>query len=150
MDSIVYAAFTSRAGGTKFQVLDFEGTLVWADKVHEVQSYLSDPEAMELVVEARAPAQGFGWWPPEEAGNVSCYHRNVPGDVVRLTGENGSIIQQYNYDAFGVGARPTSEIPPFCYFGEYFHQESGFIIYAPDTIIQVLVNLFLKIPKEIN
>ena len=110
MDSIVYAAFTSQAGGVKFQVLDFVGTLVLADRVHEVQSYLSDPEALEQVVEART-RRGIWLVASEEAGNVSCYHRNVPGDVVRLTGENGSVIQQYNYGAFGVGAGPTSEIP---------------------------------------
>ena len=79
MDSIVYAAFTSQAGGVKFQVLDFVGTLVLADRVHEVQSYLSDPEAMEQVVEARAPAEGFGWWPQRKQATFPAITAMSPG-----------------------------------------------------------------------
>ena len=120
-------AFTFQAGGVKFQVLEFGGTQVLADGVHEVQIYLQDPEATEQVVEERTYLRGIGLVASEEAGKVSYYHHNAHGDVVQLTNENGSVIQQYDYDAFGVerGADPK-DTNPFRYCGEYFDQESGF------------------------
>ena len=56
------------------------------------------------------------------------YQYNGHGDVVQLTDVLGTIVQHYEYDAFGNEVEPSaSDTNPFRYCGEYFDAESGTI-----------------------
>ena len=56
------------------------------------------------------------------------YQYNGHGDVVQLTDSIGTIVQHYEYDAFGNEVDPSaSDTNPFRYCGEYFDTESGTI-----------------------
>ena len=56
------------------------------------------------------------------------YQYNGHGDVVQLTDSLGTIVQHYEYDAFGNEVEPSaSDTNPFRYCGEYFDIESGTI-----------------------
>ncbi|QUI22057.1 RHS repeat-associated core domain-containing protein [Vallitalea pronyensis] len=60
------------------------------------------------------------------AGNRNYYLYNGHGDVIQLTQADGTVIKDYDYDAFGneKNANPA-DINPFRYCGEYFDQETG-------------------------
>ena len=56
------------------------------------------------------------------------YLYNAHGDVVQLVDEDGTMVKDYRYDAFGVEKNPDNEdtnVWRFC--GEYFDVESGLI-----------------------
>jgi len=56
------------------------------------------------------------------------YLFNARGDVVQLLDNNGNIIREYRYDAFGVERfKDENDTNPFRYTGEYFDRETGMI-----------------------
>ena len=58
---------------------------------------------------------------------VTLYLKNIHGDVVGLTLEDGSIDSRYIYDAFGNQLDNSADINPFRYCGEYYDAETGLI-----------------------
>jgi RHS repeat-associated protein len=60
------------------------------------------------------------------AGNKQYYLFNGHGDVVQLTGTDGSVTKNYDYDAFGNEKNPDAgDTNVFRYCGEYFDLSSG-------------------------
>jgi len=56
------------------------------------------------------------------------YLFNARGDVVQLLDNNGNVIREYRYDAFGVERfKDENDTNPFRYTGEYFDRETGMI-----------------------
>ncbi|MCQ4936300.1 S8 family serine peptidase [Anaerotignum propionicum] len=60
------------------------------------------------------------------------YIHDGHGDITQLANRNGDIIQDYEYDAFGVETTEevsdaTAQYNPFRYCGEYFDEELGYI-----------------------
>ncbi|WBW98149.1 RHS repeat-associated core domain-containing protein [Oceanirhabdus sp. W0125-5] len=54
------------------------------------------------------------------------YLYNGHGDVIQLTDENGNVIKNYQYDAFGNELNiDSNDTNPFRYGGEYFDKETG-------------------------
>ncbi|WBW98142.1 S8 family serine peptidase [Oceanirhabdus sp. W0125-5] len=54
------------------------------------------------------------------------YLYNGHGDVIQLTDENGNVIKNYKYDAFGNELSiDSNDTNPFRYGGEYFDSETG-------------------------
>ena len=62
------------------------------------------------------------------AGTKQYYLFNGHGDVVQLTGTDGIVTKNYDYDAFGNEKNPdASDTNVFRYCGEYFDKETGTI-----------------------
>jgi RHS repeat-associated protein len=57
------------------------------------------------------------------------YVYNAHGDVVQLTGNDGAVIRQYDYDPFGVQRQTIApaDFNPYRYVGEYHDFESGYV-----------------------
>ena len=56
------------------------------------------------------------------------YLYDAHGDVVQLSNNNGDVVRNYSYDAFGVEEDLDEEdVNPFRYCGEYFDKETGSI-----------------------
>ena len=66
-----------------------------------------------------------GYW-HDTTATEGYYLFNGHGDVIHLTGNKGSIVKDYDYDAFGVekGLR-IGDNNPFRYCGEYWDSETG-------------------------
>ena len=61
-------------------------------------------------------------------GTKQYYLFNGHGDVVQLTGANGIVTKNYDYDAFGNEKAPdANDTNVFRYCGEYFDKETGTI-----------------------
>jgi len=76
--------------------------------------------------------RGIGLLMSDAAGTQKFYLYNGHGDVVQLTGSTGTILWQYDYDAFGnergiAGQDPALDANPFRYCAEYFDKETGTI-----------------------
>ncbi|EPR11512.1 RHS repeat domain-containing protein [Ruminiclostridium papyrosolvens] len=64
----------------------------------------------------------------DELANKKFYLFNGHGDVTQLTDTSGSVIKNYDYDAFGNEKNPDpSDTNVFRYSGEYFDKETGTI-----------------------
>lgn len=64
----------------------------------------------------------------DSAGTKKFYLFNGHADVVHLTNTSGTVIKNYDYDAFGVEKSPdSSDVNPFRYCGEYYDKETGTI-----------------------
>ena len=60
--------------------------------------------------------------------NTQFYHYNGHGDTSSITDGNGTVLQNYTYDAFGNVENPYDlDTNPFRYCGEYYDAETGFI-----------------------
>ena len=59
-------------------------------------------------------------------GNSLYYIYNAHGDVVKYINQSGTVLRNYEYDAFGeeVNASAT-DVNPFRYAGQYFDSETG-------------------------
>lgn len=61
-----------------------------------------------------------------DGSNKRYYLFNGHGDVVQLTGSDGNVSKEYDYDAFGNEKNPDdADTNPFRYCGEYFDKETG-------------------------
>ena len=74
--------------------------------------------------------RGIGLLMSDAAGTQKFYLYNGHGDVVQLAGSTGTILWQYDYDAFGnereiTGQNPALDANPFRYCAEYFDSNSG-------------------------
>jgi RHS repeat-associated protein len=71
--------------------------------------------------------------------SVNYYHQDRLGSIRALTNSAGSVVNTYEYDAYGQRTSTTgSTYNPFGYTGEYTDQESGLIYlraryYDPST-----------------
>ena len=71
--------------------------------------------------------RGSGLISQEVSNTESYYQFNMHGDVIGLTGVNGELIEDYDYDAFGNQINQSTEkSTPFRYNGEYYDEETGF------------------------
>ena len=71
--------------------------------------------------------RGSGLINQEVSNTESYYQFNMHGDVIGLTGANGELIEDYDYDAFGNQINQSTEkSTPFRYNGEYYDEETGF------------------------
>ena len=60
--------------------------------------------------------------------NTQYYHFNGHSDTLSMTDENGAVLQNYTYDAFGnLENLHGLDTNPFRYCGEYYDVETGFI-----------------------
>jgi len=71
-------------------------------------------------------------------GHVYYYHVNGPGSIMHITDENGQVVEQYAYDAYGDptiydgGGTPLGESSignPYLFTGRRYDGESGFYYY---------------------
>jgi RHS repeat-associated protein len=60
-------------------------------------------------------------------GSLSIYIKDTHGNVIGVTDDTGVIVNNYEYDAFGVQISGDSAPSPFGYCGEYLDNESGLI-----------------------
>ena len=60
-------------------------------------------------------------------GTVNAYIKDTHGNVIGVTDDTGVIVNNYEYDAFGVQISGDSVPSPFGYCGEYLDNESGLI-----------------------
>lgn len=74
-----------------------------------------------------------------EGTELTYYVSNPHGDVVQLLNQEGTVIREYSYDAFGNEINPDKKDDnPFCYAGEYYDKETASIYlraryYTPAT-----------------
>jgi len=64
----------------------------------------------------------------QDGGELRYYLFNLHGDVVRLTDKSGTVVKEYDYDAFGNhqgNGKDKEDINPFRYCGEYWDVETG-------------------------
>ena len=62
----------------------------------------------------------------QSGANTDWYLYNAHGDVVQLTGGDGTVTRSYRYDAFGNEQEPDpADTNPFRYTGEYYDAETG-------------------------
>ena len=64
----------------------------------------------------------------QEGSDLSYYLFNLHGDVVRLTDKSGTVVKEYDYDAFGNqqgNGKDKEDINPFRYCEEYWDAEAG-------------------------
>lgn len=60
------------------------------------------------------------------SGVEKFYLYNAHGDVVQLVNSSGTVVKEYQYDAFGVEYNPdANDTNYFRYTGQYFDFESG-------------------------
>lgn len=87
-------------------------------------------------------------------GNIKHFLFNAHGDVVQLTGNDGTLIKAYDYDAFGNEVNPDpADTNPFRYCGEYFDKETGTIYlreryYDPATSRMLSEDTYYGDPKD--
>ena len=60
-------------------------------------------------------------------GSLNTYIKDTHGSVIGVTDDTGVIVNNYEYDAFGVQISSDSAPSPFGYCGEYLDNESGLI-----------------------
>jgi RHS repeat-associated protein len=60
-------------------------------------------------------------------GSLSIYIKDTHGNVIGVTDDTGVIVNNYEYDAFGVQISGDSAPSSFGYCGEYLDNESGLI-----------------------
>jgi RHS repeat-associated protein len=86
--------------------------------------------------------------------SVNYYHQDRLGSVRALTNSAGSVVNTYEYDAYGQRTSTTgSTYNPFGYTGEYTNQESGLIYlraryYDPSTQQFLTVDPLLASTEE--
>lgn len=75
-----------------------------------------------------------------ESGTPYYYHPDQLGSIRAITNSSGSVVNSYNYDAYGNRLSSTTETVynPFGYTGQYTDAESGFVYlraryYDPST-----------------
>ena len=64
----------------------------------------------------------------QDGGELRYYLFNLHGDVVRLTDKSGTVVKEYDYDAFGNlqgNGKDKEDTNPFRYCGEYWDAETG-------------------------
>ena len=86
-------------------------------------------------VPATAYIRGLGIVASKNLSNnaYTGYNLNAHGDVVQLTNSSGSVIRNYDYDAFGNEKAPDEgSSNPFRYDGEFFDLSSG--VYTDDFV----------------
>ena len=72
--------------------------------------------------------RGIGLISSKLGANRQYYLYNGHGDVVQLTNTNGTVVKDYDYDAFGVEKSiDENDTNPFRYCGEYYDRETGTI-----------------------
>ena len=61
-----------------------------------------------------------------KGNDTEYYHHDGHGNVTAITDENGDVLKNYEYDAFGVELNEdTSDGNPFRYCGAYYDKETG-------------------------
>lgn len=80
----------------------------------------------------------------QEVSNTESYYQfNMHGDVIGLTGANGELIEDYDYDAFGNQINQSTEkSTPFRYAGEYYDEETD-LIYLRNRYYSPIVGQFI-------
>ena len=87
--------------------------------------------------------RGSGLISQEVSNTESYYQFNMHGDVIGLTGANGELIEDYDYDAFGNQINQSTEkSTPFRYAGEYYDEETD-LIYLRNRYYSPIVGQFI-------
>ena len=87
--------------------------------------------------------RGSGLISQEVSNTESYYQFNMHGDVIGLTGANGELIEDYDYDAFGNQINQSTEkSTPFRYAGEYYDEETD-LIYLRNRYYSPTVGQFI-------
>lgn len=94
--------------------------------------YLNGQVIEELTQDGKSKARNI-WgnrliWRKDYTSNLEgTYYYNSHGDVVKIVGANGAVLNSYDYDIWG---NPTTSketmANPFLYAGEVYDKESGF------------------------